>query len=68
MLVNDDEDLKGERFDDYFNTEKEAVEERTPTITLCVWPALTDYDGNEVLVKGKAVIIQKPKRRQEQLV
>lgn len=67
MLTNED-DLKGERFDDFFNTEKEEVKERTPTMTLCVWPALTDYDGNEVLVKGSVVIIQRPKRRQEQMV
>lgn len=67
MLANDD-DLKGERFDDYFHTEKEEVIERSSTITLCVWPALTDHDGNEVLVKGRVVIIQKPERRQEQMV
>ena len=57
-----------ERFDDYFHTEKEEVKEKTLTDTLCVWPALTDCDGNEVLFKGTVVIIPKAKRRQEQLV
>lgn len=57
-----------ERFDDYFHTEKEEVKEKTLTDTLCVWPALTDCDGDEVLVKGTVVIIPKPKRRHEQLV
>ena len=68
MLANDDDWKGAERFDEYFHTEKEEVKEKTSTITLCVWPALTDFDGNEVLVKGRAVIIQKPKRRPEQLV
>ena len=57
-----------ERFEDFFHTEKEEVREKTPTITLCVWPALTDYDGDEVLVKGTVVIIPKPKRQQECVV
>lgn len=63
-----DDDLKGERFDDFFHIEKEVVRESTLTRTLCVWPTLTDYDGNEVLVKGSVVMIQAPKRRQEQTV
>jgi len=65
MLANE---VGGERFDDYFQTEKEEVKERTSTITLCVWPALTDYHGDEVLVKGTVVIIPKPKRQQEHVV
>lgn len=56
------------KFDDFFQTEKEEAKEKTPTITVCVWPALTDYDGDEVLVKGTAVIIPKPKRQQEHAV
>jgi len=55
----------GERFEDFFQTENEEVTEKTPTNTLCVWPALTDYRGDEVLFKGAVVIIPKPKRQQE---
>lgn len=65
MLANE---VDGEKFDDYFQTEKEEVKERTSTITLCVWPALTDYRSDEVLVKGTVVIIPKPKRQQEYVV
>lgn len=60
--------VHGEKFDDFFQTEKEEGKEKTPTITVCVWPALIDYDGDEVLVKGAAVIIPKPKRQREQVV
>lgn len=60
--------VHGERFEDFFQTEKEEVKEKTETITVCVWPALTDYDSDEVLVKGTVVIIPKPKRQQEHLV
>ncbi|KAL9965718.1 hypothetical protein ACROYT_G029560 [Oculina patagonica] len=56
--------VHGDKFDDFFQTEKEEAKEKTPTMTVCVWPALTDYDGDEVFVKGTAVIIPKPKRQQ----
>ena len=65
-MLADEVDVQ--KFDDYFQTEKEEVKEGTSTITLCVWPALTDYHGDEVLVKGTVVIIPKPKRQQECVV
>lgn len=65
MLANE---VRDERFDDYFQTEEEETKEKTETTTLCVWPALTDHDSDEVLVKGRVVIISKPKRQQGHLV
>ena len=50
----------GERFEEFFEKEEEEVTERVPTMTICVWPALTDSRGDEVLAKGKAAIIPRP--------
>ena len=50
----------GERFEEFFEKEEEEVTERVPTMTICVWPALTDSSGDEVLAKGKAAIIPRP--------
>lgn len=52
--------VHGKRFDDCFQREEEESKEKTQTMTVCVWPALTDYDSNEVLFKGTAAIIPKP--------
>ncbi|PFX26812.1 uncharacterized protein LOC111328475 [Stylophora pistillata] len=54
-------DVQGEKFDEFFEKEEEEVKEGVPTMTVCVWPALTDSKGDEVLVRGKAAIIPKPK-------
>lgn len=48
--------MYGERFEEFFEIEKE-LKEKVPTMTICVWPALTDSKGHEVLAKGKAAII-----------
>lgn len=56
--------VHGEKFNDFFEREEE-VKEKTPTITVCVWPALTDYNSDEVLVKGTAAIIPKPKQQRQ---
>ena len=53
--------MHGERFEEFFEKEEEELKEKVPTMTICVWPALTDYMGHEVLAKGKAAII--PKRQ-----
>lgn len=49
--------VHGERFEEFFEMEEEEVTERASTVTICVWPALTDSEGDEVLAKGKAAII-----------
>ncbi|KAJ7330656.1 Mitochondria-eating protein [Desmophyllum pertusum] len=67
VLVNDG-DLHDEQFDDFFQTEVEENKENTPTIEVCVWPALTDYNSDEVLVKGTSVIIPKPKQPKQHVV
>lgn len=61
VLVNQ---VHGERFNDFFDKEEEEVKEKTPTITVCIWPALSDYNSDEVLVKGTAAIIPKPLKQQ----
>ena len=53
--------MHGERFEEFFEKEEEELKEKVPTMTICVWPALTDSKGDEVLAKGKAAII--PKRQ-----
>ncbi len=63
VLVNQ---VHGEKFDEFFEREEPEVKESTPTITVCVWPALADYDSDEVLVKGTAAILPKPKQQQQQ--
>ena len=45
------------RFEEFFEKEEEELTEKVPTVTICVWPALTDSKGDEVLAKGKALII-----------
>ena len=55
--------MHGERFEEFFEKEEEELKEKVPTMTICVWPALTDSMGHEVLAKGKAAIIP---RRQTQ--
>ena len=65
VLVNDG-DLHDEQFDDFFQTEVEENKENTPTIQVCVWPALTDYNNDEVFLKGTSVIIPKPKQPKQQ--
>jgi len=58
VLVNH---VHGERFNEFFEKEEEEVKEKTPTIKVCIWPAVSDYTSGEVLIKGTAAIIQKPK-------
>ena len=58
VLVNQ---AHGERFTEFFEIDEEKAEENTPTIKICVWPAVSDYNSGEVLIKGKAAIIEKPK-------
>ena len=49
--------MHDERFEEFFEKEEEELKEKVPTMTICVWPALTDSKGDEVLAKGKAAII-----------
>ena len=63
VLVNQ---VRGERFNNYFDKEEEEVKEGTPTIKVCIWPAVSDYISDEVLVKGTAAIIPKPKQLKNQ--
>jgi len=63
VLVNQ---VHGERFNDHFDKEEEEVKEGMPTIKVCIWPAVSDYISDEVLVKGTAAIIQKPKQLKNQ--
>ena len=51
----------GKAFDDFFETEVEENEEKAQTMKVCVWPAVTDCDNDEVLVKGTVAIIPRPK-------
>lgn len=51
--------VRGKKFEEFFEKEEEELKERVPTVTICVWPALTDFKGDEVLAKGKAAIIPK---------
>ena len=50
----------GDRLEEFFEKEEEELTEGVPTVTICVWPALTDFKGDEVLAKGKAAIIPRP--------
>ena len=49
--------VRPKRFEEFFEKEEEELTEKVPTVTICVWPALTDSKGDEVLAKGKAAII-----------
>ena len=53
-------EARGKRFEEFFEKEEEELTEGMPTMTICVWPALTDLKGDEVLAKGKAAIIPRP--------
>lgn len=53
-------EVRGKRFEEFFEKEEEELTEGMPTVTVCVWPALTDSKGDEVLAKGKAAIIPRP--------
>ena len=52
-------EVHGKKFEEFFEKEEEELKERVSTVTICVWPALTDFKGDEVLAKGKAAIIPK---------
>ena len=52
--------VHGKKFDEFFEKEEEEAKEKAKTTTVCVWPALADYNSDEVLVKGKAATIPKP--------
>jgi len=58
--------VHGERFNEFFEKEEEEVKEKTPTIKICIWPAVSDYTSGEVLIKGTAAIIPKPKQLKNQ--
>ncbi|PFX11723.1 hypothetical protein AWC38_SpisGene24447 [Stylophora pistillata] len=52
--------VRSQRFEEFFEKEEEEITEEVPTMTICVWPALTNSKGDEVLAKGKAAIIPRP--------
>lgn len=58
----------GEKFNEFFDKEEEEVKEKTPTIKVCIRPAVSDYISGEVLIKGTAAIIPKPKQLKNQQV
>jgi len=53
--------IRGEKFSELFEKEEEEVEENTPTLTVFIWPAVSDAITSEVLIKGTAAIIPEPK-------
>lgn len=60
--------VHGEKFNEFFDKEEEEVKEKTPTIKVCIRPAVSDYISGEVLIKGTAAIIPKPKQLKNQQV
>ena len=60
--------VHGEKFNEFFDQEEEEVKEKTPTIKVCIWPAVSDYISGEVIIKGTAAIIPKPKQLKNQQV
>ena len=49
--------VRPRRFEEFFEKEEEELTEKVPTVTICVWPALIDSNSDEVLAKGKALIV-----------
>jgi len=58
----------GEKFNEFFEKEGEEVEEKKPTIKVCIWPAVSDCITGKVLIKGTAAIIPEPNLLKNQRV
>lgn len=53
-------EVHDKRLEELFEIEVEDFTEGMTTVTICVWPAVTDPMGKMVHAKGRAVIIPRP--------